>query len=436
MEMPRWSLTLNDRTTTYVHDAAGRLRFEIMPDLSFRENVYDALNQVSTDTAVRFQAAGQRLRAPKRKWSRCAATAPSVMAAPADRRTLRRSRQAHQHHRCVGQYRAVRVQHVRRSHADGSTRTATAGPASTTARGRRSTRPRRRCSSSSAARRWLRRRPNRVLETRFAYDAFGNLIQKIEAANFPNDARTTDFLYDTVGRPTSTHYHRLLRCCHRQSRKRSRRRTAFRREATTIYDTLGNAVRTSIRTGVNAFQHTYRTYDRQGQVVHEVNALNNVTRYTLQLVRRARDGDTLQRDDLGHAGERVYWTAAEVDPQLNWGHDENGNLIEDAYARTITLAYDQLGRKSARDAADRDLSTPRAHRATPARPITSGRMLQATSPACRTPPSPDTSTTPSATRPCSACASTTSSSGRTRRSATTPWAAGPAASMRPATSPP
>ena len=32
----------SDRTTTYVHDAAGRLRFEINPDLSFRESVYDA----------------------------------------------------------------------------------------------------------------------------------------------------------------------------------------------------------------------------------------------------------------------------------------------------------------------------------------------------------------------------------------------------------
>ena len=35
----------------------------------------------------------------------------------------------------------------------------------------------------------------------------------------------------------------------------------FRQDATTTYDTLGNAVRTSIRTGVNAYQHTYRTYD-------------------------------------------------------------------------------------------------------------------------------------------------------------------------------
>ena len=37
----------NDRTTTHVYDAAGRLRFAINPDLSFRESVYDALNQVT-----------------------------------------------------------------------------------------------------------------------------------------------------------------------------------------------------------------------------------------------------------------------------------------------------------------------------------------------------------------------------------------------------
>ena len=46
--------------------------------------------------------------------------------------------------------------------------------------------------------------PDRLLETRFAYDAFGNLIQKSEAANFANDARTTDFRYDVVGRLVGT----------------------------------------------------------------------------------------------------------------------------------------------------------------------------------------------------------------------------------------
>ena len=47
----------------------------------------------------------------------------------------------------------------------------------------------------------------------------------------------------------------------------------------------------------------------------------------------------------GTPANGMYWTAAEVDPQLNWGYDENGNLLPDAYARTITLAYDKLGRK-------------------------------------------------------------------------------------------
>src|SRR3546814_16327991 len=48
--------------------------------------------------------------------------------------------------------------------------------------------------------------PDRVVETRFEYDAFGNLVRKIEAANFANDASTTDFAFDTVGRPTRTLY--------------------------------------------------------------------------------------------------------------------------------------------------------------------------------------------------------------------------------------
>ena len=43
---------------------------------------------------------------------------------------------------------------------------------------------------------------------------------------------------------------------------------------------------------------------------------------------------------------RTYWTAAEVDPQLNWGRDEAGNLVPDAQARTIKLAFDKLGNNS------------------------------------------------------------------------------------------
>ena len=177
-----------------------------------------------------------------------------------------------------------------------------------------------------------------------------------------------------MGRPTGTRHHRLLRRRHRHESNEIPASTASGGKPSISYDTLGNAVRTSNRTGANAFEHTYRTYDRQGQVVHEVNALNHVTRYTYTSF---GERETVTRYSVtisGTPANGMYWTAAEVDPQLNWGHDENGNLMPDVYARTITLAYDKLGRKIVvTQPTASALSTPRTRRATRARPIPSGR---------------------------------------------------------------
>ena len=97
--------------------------------------------------------------------------------------------------------------------------------------------------------------------------------------------------------------------------------------------------------GVNALQHTYRTYDRQGQVVHEVNALNNVTRYTYTSF---GEPETVTRYSVtisGTPANGMYWTRRRGRSAAQLGLDENGNLMPDAYARTITMAYDKLGRK-------------------------------------------------------------------------------------------
>jgi YD repeat-containing protein len=335
-----------DRTTTYVHDAAGRLHFEINPDASFRESVYDALNHVTQTRQFDFTMDGN--------WE-------GLLRTEAEMVTLRGNHvvgdgvtrgQAHTYDAAGRltstvdalnnieryEYNAL-GDRTRWIDKNGDAWTyeydckeqkikETSPPATFKLSGEPPGTP----------------APNRVLETRFAPDAFGNLIQKTEAANFARDARTTNFVYDTMGRLTSTRYHGYYDAATGRL-ERSLAANRFRQEVATVYDTLGNAVRTSIRTGVDAFQHTYRTYDRQGQLVHEVNALNNVTKYTYTSF---GDAETVTRYSVtisGTPANRMHWTAAEVDPKLNWGRDENGNIVPDAYARTITLAYDKLGRK-------------------------------------------------------------------------------------------
>ena len=114
-------------------------------------------------------------------------------------------------------------------------------------------------------------------------------------------------------------------------------------------------MRASVRTGVNSVQHTYRTYDRQGCVVHEVNALNHVTRYTYTSF---GDAETVTRYSVtisGAPANDMYWVAAEVDPQLNWGYDENGNLLPDAVRTHDHHGVRQVGPQGLGDAAERHL---------------------------------------------------------------------------------
>src|SRR3546814_16401044 len=87
---------------------------------------------------------------------------------------------------------------------------------------------------------------------------------KIEAANFANDASTTDFAFDTVGRPTRTLYNGFYDPA-TGTVESADAANRFRPEAAITYDAPGNAVRFGTRSGVNAFEHTWRTYASQGQ---------------------------------------------------------------------------------------------------------------------------------------------------------------------------
>jgi YD repeat-containing protein len=334
-----------DRTTTYVRDAAGRLRFEIRPDASFRESQYDALDQITEARQFAFAAPGNL---PQTEAEMIAlrgnaavgdgVTRGQVHAYDAGGRVTRTVDALGNTERCEYDALGDRTRWIDKN-----------GNASTCAYDRKG---RKTAETTTPMPFKLRGEPlasppaARVLETRFNYDAFSNMIRKIEAANFPNDASTTDFEFDTVGRPTATFYNGFYDAV-TGTVERDSAAGRFRREASIVYDPMGNAVRISNRTAVDTFQHTWQTYESQGQIVHEVNALNHVTRYTYSSF---GERETVTRYSVTISGtpqNGVYWTAGEIDPKLNWGHDENGDLLEDVYARMIRLACDTLGRKAA-----------------------------------------------------------------------------------------
>lgn len=334
----------NDRTTTYVSDAAGRLRFEIRPDLSFRESQYDALDQVIETALFNFRlpssakrtetemvalrgdhAVGDGVtRGEVRAWDaagRLLSTVDALGYAERYEYDALGSRK-----RWTDKNNNVwTCAYDRKGQKTGET----SPPVKFKLRGEDL--------AASAV--------DRVIETRFDYDAFGNLIRKIEAANFPDDASTTEFQFDNLGRPLVTLYNGYY---DEKTGVVEKDYTLdrFKRGSHITYDTLGNAVRVSTRSGLNNSVHNYRTYDIQGRTVHEVNPLNHVTRYTYNSFGEQETSTRYSVSISGTPQNDEFWIASEIDPQLNLGLDESGQVMEDTLARTTRLDYDKFGRKS------------------------------------------------------------------------------------------
>ncbi|MDF2120414.1 putative Ig domain-containing protein [Roseiarcaceae bacterium H3SJ34-1] len=333
-----------DRTTSYVRDAAGRQRFEIRPDSSFLESCFDALDQLLEQRLFDFRLPAN---APARE---------SELVAQRGTRAVGDGKTRGERHaydaggRLVASTDVVgNAEHHEYDVFGASTRWIDRNGCDwryvydRAGRKISETGPLLPFNLSGEA--LDTPAPQRRLETQFAYDAFGNLVRRTEAANFPGDSSATDYQFDTLGRPTGTlfngYYDPPSGTVLRQAAP-----NRFRPEASIVYDVVGNAVRIGTRTGPDQFQLSYRTYDCQGQIVYEVNALNNVTGHTCNAF---GDKATVTRYSVtihGTPANGLYWTTGEIAPQLNWGHDENGNLLEDVYARTIRLDYDKLGRKA------------------------------------------------------------------------------------------
>jgi YD repeat-containing protein len=330
-----------DRTTAYLYDAGGRLHFEVHPDRSFQETVYDALGSLTETRQFDLPLPEND---PRSEAELVALRGDHTVGDGTTRG------QAHTYD-AAGRLTSTRdalnnIEQYEYNPLGDRTGWIDKNRAGWTyaydRKGQRTKQTSPPVQFKLSGEPLITTAPNRVLETRFGYDAFGNLIQQTEAANFPTEARTTDLRYDTVGRLTSTQFPGYYDPAIGRVEKEPGP-DRFRRDATTLYDPLGNAVRSSVRTAASALQHTYRTFDRQARVVHEVNPLNHVTRYTYTSFDEPEVVTRYSVTISSAPANGLYWTAAEVDPQLI--HDENGNQVPDPDARPITMAYDKLGRK-------------------------------------------------------------------------------------------
>ncbi|MDZ4387947.1 MAG: hypothetical protein U0998_12290, partial [Moraxellaceae bacterium] len=194
-----------------------------------------------------------------------------------------------------------------------------------------------------------------LIVTRIEYDAAGNVTSRSEGrlrANLTSapasdniiHARTTNYAYDAVGRQTLITapgwYNKTTGAYQLAS---SGTTSTFQVTTEVTYDALGNAVRNRVRinnTGTVAddFIDSYKTYDKAGRVVHEIDALNGVTAYSHDAVGNVL---TIKRhaNALNYAVPASgYYVASDI---------TTARLVPDAANdRTMTMSYDAAGRKT------------------------------------------------------------------------------------------
>jgi YD repeat-containing protein len=320
-----------DKITEQIYDAAGRLRFLVAPNLSLTENTFDAAGRNVTQHRY-----GLSLEA----------MTPRTLTALAMRRSSRHvgdgeTRGELRAFDRVGRLRAV-------TDAEGHTESYAYD-----ARGRR-----RRFTDKNGAqwrydydalgRMTLQASPPvevqgseqpaaiaQEIHTRNAYDLFGNLQARYEAAGTA-DERTTRFEYDTLNRL-------ILRTEHGWYDPRTASivaddeddETRFQRTSTYRYDRFGQQVHMQRRIGATEFAHEYKTYDALGQPVHAVDALQHAKARAYTAFGEP-DGITHHSLDVGPApqAEKGLWRLATL----------ASVLAGDTQARSVTTRYDALGR--------------------------------------------------------------------------------------------
>jgi len=188
------------------------------------------------------------------------------------------------------------------------------------------------------------------LQTLLTYDSLGNLTGRT-AAYGTLDARTTSYAFDTLGRQITITLPGLYdpgsgKVVAPPAPGQAAPANSFARTVDTLYDAFDDAVRTRTRTGSGPSDYSYKytTYDAAGRIAHSIDAMGYVTAFGYDVY---GDQQTLTRYSVpvtgspsnGTPANGGFWTEADIattQPQL----------ASDAYARTMTTAYDTMGRKT------------------------------------------------------------------------------------------
>jgi len=160
-----------------------------------------------------------------------------------------------------------------------------------------------------------------------------SIIDGLVNRSSTEDNRSTSYEYDKAGRQNKTilagWYDYIEGVVYAAKEGDARR---FQRTIDVTYDAMGNAVVNKIRTGSTSYVYQYKTYDKAGREVHDIDGLGYVTKKTYDATGNVASVKRFNGDPITLTSG-TYWIASDVDA-----------LIQNYASRTMEYGYDRLGR--------------------------------------------------------------------------------------------
>ncbi|GAA4797439.1 putative Ig domain-containing protein [Lysobacter hankyongensis] len=178
---------------------------------------------------------------------------------------------------------------------------------------------------------------NRAIATRYTYDAFGNVLTRVDNADAPvtADRRTTRYVYDNRGYQVSTIFPDAGAY---NVTTNALEATGVQATIEITYNALGQAV---VQKDVRNF-YSYKAYDAAGRVAYEVDQEGYATRYTYNAFGEV---ESLRRyATVTNTGAIAGWSQGQ---SLSMAQLQTaGVLTAGANDRVIDTVYTLLGRKA------------------------------------------------------------------------------------------